>query len=123
VGAGILFIFFAVWMWTRREEKEKAPHLQSKDSFSKTAWTSFIVIFIAEWGDLTQLATATLVAKTKDPVTIFLAATAALWATTALAVVIGHHAKKIIHPRVLQNIAAMAFAIVGILLLTGFWDK
>ena len=82
-----------------------------------------MVIFIAEWGDLTQLASATLVAKTHQPLTIFLSATLALWSTSAVAIAIGHHAKKFIQPRLLQNIAAMAFAIVGILLLTGFWDK
>ena len=81
-----------------------------------------MVIFIAEWGDLTQLASATLVAKTHQAFTVFIASTLALWSTTALAILIGHHAKKLINPRLLQIIAAVAFALVGILLLSGFWD-
>ncbi|HTA76208.1 MAG TPA: TMEM165/GDT1 family protein [bacterium] len=118
--SGILFLVFAGMMWLRKQEEKEGSkeHL----SFGKVVWTSFIVIFIAEWGDLTQLASATLVAKTHQVFTIFIASTAALWASTALAISIGHHAKKLIDPILLQKIAAAAFAIVGILLLTGFWD-
>jgi Ca2+/H+ antiporter, TMEM165/GDT1 family len=123
IGSGILFEIFALLMWFKREEKEKVADLQAQRNFWKTFWTSFVVIFIAEWGDLTQLATATLVAKYRQPLTIFMAATLALWSTTALGVWIGHHAKKAIRPQILQKIAAVAFGIVGLLLLSGFWDK
>jgi Ca2+/H+ antiporter, TMEM165/GDT1 family len=120
IASGILFLVFAVMMWVRKQEEKEA----SKKSlpFGKVVWTSFMVIFIAEWGDLTQLASATLVAKTHQALTIFLASTLSLWTATALAILIGHHAKKFINARLLQTIAAAAFAIVGILLLTGFWD-
>ncbi len=119
--SGILFLVFAGMMWFKREEK-KAELKNKPRSFAQMIWTSFTVIFIAEWGDLTQLASATLVAKTHLALTIFMASTLALWSTTAIAILIGHHAKKMIHPQLLQKIAAVAFAIVGILLLTGFWD-
>ena len=122
VASGILFLVFAVMMWFKREEGDKVKAL-SKVSFLKAAWTSFLVVFIAEWGDLTQLAAATLVAKYRQPLTIFIAATLALWSTTAIGVAVGYHAKKVIRPHILQNIAAVAFAVVGILLLAGFWDK
>jgi putative Ca2+/H+ antiporter (TMEM165/GDT1 family) len=120
MASGLLFLVFAVMMWTRHQE-EKSETQKETLSFGRVIWTSFLVIFIAEWGDLTQLASATLVAKTHLALTIFLASTAALWSTTAIAIVIGHHAKKLIDPVLLQKIAAAAFAIVGILLLTGFW--
>ncbi len=123
MGSGILFLVFALLMWFKREEKEGKTRLQAQGDFWKIVWTSFVVIFIAEWGDLTQLATATLVAKTHKLLTIFISATLALWTTTALGVWIGHHAKKSLSPPLLQKIAALAFGIVGILLLSGFWDK
>jgi putative Ca2+/H+ antiporter (TMEM165/GDT1 family) len=119
IASGLLFLVFAVMMWTRHQE-EKSETTKKSLSFSRVIWTSFTVIFIAEWGDLTQLASATLVAKTHLALTIFLASTAALWSTTAIAILIGHHAKKLIDPVLLQKIAAAAFALVGILLLTGF---
>jgi|SRR5581483_2689713 len=123
MGSGVLFLVFAVLMWTQRDGKEEKPKVDSHAHFLKTVWASFVVIFIAEWGDLTQLATATLVAKTRHPLTIFLASTSALWMVSGLFVLLGHHAKKVIRPRALQTAAAVAFGIVGILLLSGFWDK
>lgn len=122
-GAGILFLGFAFWMWFHKEEKEKKSKVKSGGHFGKTVWAAFMVIFIAEWGDLTQLATATQVAASGHPVVVFLASTAALWAASGMFVLIGHHSKKFIQPHVLQNIASVAFAIVGVLLLSGFWDK
>jgi putative Ca2+/H+ antiporter (TMEM165/GDT1 family) len=123
MGSGLLFLLFAALMWMKKEEKGKAPQLSTHAHFAKTIGTAFIVIFIAEWGDLTQIATAALVAKTKHTATIFLASTSALFAASGILVYIGHRAKKVIHPQLLQKIAAVAFAIVGILLLSGFWDK
>jgi Ca2+/H+ antiporter, TMEM165/GDT1 family len=122
MGAGALFLVFALVM-IFKEEKKGASSPRSRDRFWKTAWTAFLVIFVAEWGDLTQLATATLVAKTRHPLTVFLASTSALWTVSALFVALGHHSKRFIRPRLLQWTAAAAFALVGILLLSGFWDK
>src|ERR1700733_2260561 len=97
IASGLLFLVFAVMMGMRRqEEKEPTPKVLP---FGKIVWTSFMVIFIAEWGDLTQLASATLVAKTHQMFTVFAASTLALWTTTAIAILLGHHAKKLINPR------------------------
>lgn len=73
-----------------------------------------MTIFIAEWGDLTQLATAALVAKEQAPFTIFTAATLALWSVTAIGVIVGSQMKDRIQPQLLQRVAASAFAVVGI---------
>lgn len=121
--AGILFLAFAFLMWFQKEEKSGKASLKSGAHFWKTVWAAFLVIFIAEWGDLTQLATATQVAATGHPVTVFLASTSALWAASGMFVLIGHHSKKFIQPAILRKIAAVAFLVVGILLLSGFWDK
>lgn len=118
IGAGILFLAFAVLMWRRKEGKEDDETDQTtRNGFWKAAAKSFMVIFVAEWGDLTQLATATLVAKNREPLTIFLSATLALWAVTGLAVIIGHNMKSKIHPQWLQKIAAIAFVGVGVYML------
>lgn len=122
-GAGILFIAFALMMWFQRDKGEKKPRIVKSHSLWKSAWAGFLVIFIAEWGDLTQLATATLVAKSGNPLTIFLASTSALWVASGLFVLVGYYSQKFIRPRLLQTIAALAFALVGILLLSGFWGK
>lgn len=47
--------------------------------FWTVAATSFTVILIAEFGDLTQIATATLAARYHDPVSVDLRALLGLW--------------------------------------------
>ncbi len=51
--------------------------------------TSFLVLFAAEWGDLSQLLTLSLVAKYDDPVSVFIGAWGALLAVSGLAVIVG----------------------------------
>ena len=118
VGAGLVFWVLAILMW-RRKEPEEEVHLggEAQNRFVKTMISSFVVIFIAEWGDLTQLATAALSARYAAPATIFAAATLALWAVTGVAVVIGHSARRTVQPKLLQRIAAITFAAVGTTLL------
>jgi Ca2+/H+ antiporter, TMEM165/GDT1 family len=50
---------------------------------------SFLVLFIAEWGDLSQLLTAGLVVRTKDPVSVFVGAWLGLLLVSALGAAIG----------------------------------
>ena len=123
IGSGIVFIVLAVFMWFRKDPGEEELDLKNaRGKFARTIWVSFVVIFVAEWGDLTQFSTAILAAKhgREKMITVFIGATLALWAVTAMAILIGNRAKKAIHPKILQKIAAVAFAGVGVLLLTGF---
>jgi putative Ca2+/H+ antiporter (TMEM165/GDT1 family) len=70
-------------------------------------------------GDLTQLATAALAARYHAPLVVFGGATLALWAVTAVAVIIGNRAGKLLDPHVTQRIAAVLFALIGVALLFG----
>jgi Ca2+/H+ antiporter, TMEM165/GDT1 family len=117
--AGALFLVFAVLMWFRRRPTQEAldENGDAVRAFWRTAWASFVVIFLAEWGDLTQLATAALAAKYRSPLTIFTAATLALWVVSAIAISIGYRAKRMVDEQVLQRIAAFAFGLVGTFLL------
>ncbi|HEX2909903.1 MAG TPA: TMEM165/GDT1 family protein [Chloroflexia bacterium] len=119
--AGLLFLIFAFFMWRRNQEDEehRLGEEVNTTSFLKGSWAAFLVVFIAEWGDLTQLATATLEAKYRDPLSVFLGATLALWAVAALAIVIGNRANTFLNPRITQKIAAIIFALLGIVLLIG----
>ena len=51
--------------------------------------TSFLVLFVAEWGDLSQLLTAGLVVKYEDPVSVGVGAFVALATVSALGAVLG----------------------------------
>ncbi len=122
IGAGVLFLVFAVMMWRRKEEDEGGDEKKKEPeqpSFWRTFGTVFGVVFIAEWGDLTQLGTATLAARYDQPITVFAASTLALWAVAGLAVFAGNRAAKLLDPDRMQKIAAVVFAILGVLLLVG----
>ena len=121
-GAGLLFLVFAVLMWRRNEEDEEQgaeDDVNKAVPFHKGVWASFLAIFVAEWGDLTQLATATLAAKYNDPLTIFVASVLALWSVAALAIVVGNRAGKFLDPNLTKRIAAVIFGLLGIALLVG----
>jgi Ca2+/H+ antiporter, TMEM165/GDT1 family len=119
VGAAGVFFLFAISMWFRKQSEEEEAKIIKGDTqdFLKTVGGSFVVIFLAEWGDLTQLATAALQARYNSPLTIFSAATLALWSVTAIAIAVGHRIKTAIDPAILQKTAAVAFALVGAVFL------
>jgi Ca2+/H+ antiporter, TMEM165/GDT1 family len=79
--------------------------------------TAFLVVFVAEWGDLTQLATAALVARTGQPLAVALGAIPALWTVTVLAALVGSQASRFLTPTRLNRASAALFAVVGIIVL------
>ena len=76
-----------------QEEAETEAEFAAKATTSKTGLAavgaSFLVLFAAEWGDLSQLLTISLVGKYGHPVSVFVGAWAALLAVSGLAVVAG----------------------------------
>jgi Ca2+/H+ antiporter, TMEM165/GDT1 family len=73
---------------TEQEFAEKAA-ARGEVQGLKVVLTCFLVLFAAEWGDLSQLLTLSLVAKYDDPLSVFLGAWGALLAVSALAVIVG----------------------------------
>jgi Ca2+/H+ antiporter, TMEM165/GDT1 family len=62
---------------------------QEAQTHQRVVTTAFVVIFLAEWGDLTQILTANLAAHYHSPLSVGVGATLALWAVAALAVTSG----------------------------------
>ena len=85
----------------------------------RVASTAFIVIFLAEWGDLTQILTANLAAHYHAPLSVAVGAVLALWAVAGLAVVGGQSLLRFINIRTLRIVTAVV--LVG---LAGFaaWE-
>jgi putative Ca2+/H+ antiporter (TMEM165/GDT1 family) len=124
VGAGLLFLVSAVFMWRRRPDEDASGATREQEpasagSFLRTLGATFGVVFIAEWGDLTQLGTAALAARYGSPLMVFAGATTALWAVTALAVLVGNRAGATLRPEVTQKVAAAVFVLVGLALTLG----
>jgi len=81
--------------------------------------TTLGVIFLAEMGDKTQLAAMTLAAQTKRPWAVFLGATLALAAVSAIGVIVGSALGNYIPLDWVKRIAAVAFIVIGVLMLVG----
>jgi putative Ca2+/H+ antiporter (TMEM165/GDT1 family) len=71
------------------EHTEQITHMPLRPGFLMVFTTSFAIIFTAEWGDLSQLFTAGLAARTGDPLSVGLGAWIALATVAALATFIG----------------------------------
>ena len=74
---------------SRRNELEDSPTTEVTTSWWRMFSISFGVLFIAEWGDLSQLFTAGLAAQTGSPVSVFIGAWAALLAVSGVGVLLG----------------------------------
>jgi putative Ca2+/H+ antiporter (TMEM165/GDT1 family) len=81
----------------------------------KLAITVFGVVFLAELGDKTQLATLLFSAKSPENlITVFLGASLALVATSAIGVVAGGFVAQYVSPKLLSYVAGAGFVVIGI---------
>lgn len=78
--------------------------------FLRATATSFGVLFAAELGDASQLATAGLTARFAEPVAVALGAWTALVAVAVVAVLLGRKLRARIRPRMLHRVSGCAFA-------------
>lgn len=82
-------------------------------------WTTFGALFLAEMGDKTQLAAITLAAQTRSPVSVFLGASLALVLVSLVGVAVGTVLGEYLPEAVLRKVAAVAFILIGVLMLWG----
>ncbi|HEU5416950.1 MAG TPA: TMEM165/GDT1 family protein [Streptosporangiaceae bacterium] len=82
--------------------------------FLKVAATSFGVIFLSEWGDITQFTTANLAARYAAPVSVAAGAILGLWAVTAVAVNVGSKSLQLIPMAWVQRITGTILLGFGI---------
>ena len=120
VVAGLLFLGSAAIMWRRGVDSNMMTGSGADSAFVPVLTKAFVVVFVAEWGDLTQVGTAALAAHYAAPVTVFTGATLALWSVVALAVLLGNRAAQTLPPERTKQIAAVVFVGVGVALLAGW---
>jgi putative Ca2+/H+ antiporter (TMEM165/GDT1 family) len=84
-----------------------------RDGFWPVASTSFAIVFLAEFGDLTQFMTVSLAARYHDPLAVGIGATLALWTAAGAAIVVGWRLLKIIPVKWLTRGAAVVMLILA----------
>ena len=109
--AGLMFLVGAVILIregrSHQEAAESDEEIETKAATGyKAVLASFLVLFAAEWGDLSQLLTISLVAKYEEPVSVFIGALSALLLVSGLAVVAGRQLQRFVKLHVLHYIGA-----------------
>jgi putative Ca2+/H+ antiporter (TMEM165/GDT1 family) len=97
-----------------RKERDEEPLIEKEvASHHRTLVTAFLVIFIAEWGDLTQILMANLAAHYRSAVSVAVGALLALWAVAALAVAGGQSILRVVDIRTVRIITAVVLTALG----------
>jgi putative Ca2+/H+ antiporter (TMEM165/GDT1 family) len=113
----VLFVVGAVILLRQKQASsdEYVERRQLRRSFLPVALTSFGVVFVAEFGDLTQIVTANLAAKYHDPLAVGIGATAGLWVAAGLAIIGGRSLLKVLPVKWLgRGAAAVLLALAGL---------
>jgi putative Ca2+/H+ antiporter (TMEM165/GDT1 family) len=112
-------LFVGGGIWALREGIPDETELVEHEIMShrRVFTTAFGVIFIAEWGDLTQVLTANLAARYHSPVSVAIGAVLALWAVAGLAVVGGKGLLRYVPVVIVRRVTAVVlFVLAGVAL-------
>lgn len=122
--AGLIFLAGAVLLLREApkadaEEAATEEEYAAKASSPKAGWAavgaSFLVLFAAEWGDLSQLLTISLVGRYHQPVSVFIGAWVALLVVSGLAVVAGRFLLRYLRLSTIHYVgSAVCFLLAGV---------
>ena len=111
--AGAIYLFVMSFRQHQRDGGDEAGQEQRRASPWRVAGTAFGVIFVAEWGDITQLATANLAAR-YEPLLVLAGATLGLSAAAAVAVFVGAKSLNVIPMGWVSRIAGVILLALGV---------
>jgi len=112
VVVAVVFLAGAVYAWLEGARDEH-DLIEREAKAHQVATTAFIVIFVAEWGDLTQILTANLAARYHDALSVGAGAVAALLTVSAIAVVSGQGLLRRVSVASVRKITAAVLVVMG----------
>jgi len=124
VVAGLIFLAGAILL-LREAPKADAGEAATEEEYAAKAGApksglaavgaSFLVLFAAEWGDLSQLLTISLVGRYHEPVSVFIGAWGALLVVSGLAVVAGRFLLRYLRLSTIHYVgAAVCFLLAAV---------
>lgn len=117
VAVGALFLIGSVLLWRAGRRAAEEPEVTEqvvRATIPATVAGSFGVIALAEWGDLTQIATASLAAASGEPVATAIGAWLALAAVAGLAAAFGQELVRRVPLHKVNYVGAAIFAALGV---------
>ncbi|HSY15645.1 MAG TPA: TMEM165/GDT1 family protein [Jatrophihabitantaceae bacterium] len=114
---GALFLVGAILLWRRgagdEQEEARLSESAAEAGLGRVAAMSFGVIFLAEFGDLTQILCANLAARYHSPLSVGVGAVLALWAVALVAMLGGKTLMRVIPIAMIVRIAAVVMVILA----------
>ena len=118
----VLFVVGAALLLFGNESREEEAGLDESGTVAqiavptlrRVASVSFAVIFVGEWGDITQIATANLAAKYHDPIGVGVGALLGLWTVVAIGVVAGAKLVERVPLALVRRITGVILAALGV---------
>jgi putative Ca2+/H+ antiporter (TMEM165/GDT1 family) len=115
--ATALFAGGAAWLLLGREGDGDAAEASlaagADQSPLRVVLASFGVVFLGEWGDITQITTANLAARYSDPVSVGVGALLALWTVAALALTVGRGLVRRVPARLVRRLTGVVLAVLA----------
>jgi Ca2+/H+ antiporter, TMEM165/GDT1 family len=117
-----LFAGGSAWLLLGRGDEEgtaddAAPLPVADQRPVRVAMASFGVVFLGEWGDITQITTANLAARYRDPLSVGIGALLALWSVAALALTVGRGLLQRVPTRLVRRLTGAALAVLAVVTL------
>ncbi|MFD9791236.1 TMEM165/GDT1 family protein [Streptomyces sp. NPDC059070] len=107
---GVLFLAGAAMLLFKKDDDDEDVKAPADQSFWKVSGAGFMLILVAEFGDLTQIMTANLAARYDSPLSVGIGAVLALWAVAGLGILGGRTLMKYVPLRLITKIAAALMA-------------
>ncbi|MEU2558299.1 TMEM165/GDT1 family protein [Streptomyces longispororuber] len=111
---GVLFLGGAAMLLMKKDDDGDEVRAPKDQSFWRVSGAGFMLILVAEFGDLTQIMTANLAARYEDPLSVGVGAVLALWAVAGLGIVGGKALMKRVPLSLITKIAALLMLGLGV---------
>lgn len=111
--SGGLFLFFGVATLRSSPDDDDDPKIHAASAFR----TAFLMIFMAELGDKTQIVTASLAAQHPQQFAVFCGSTIALWSVSLIGIFLGKQLVRYIPLRYIHRAAGGLFLLFGCVIL------
>lgn len=111
--AGAAYLLFV----PEKKEMESGERRAARETVTsawRTALTAFTVVFVAEFGDLSQIQAANLVARTHRELVVFAASALAVVSVTALAAYAGQFLVRRVPLARIRTLGGLVFAAFGV---------
>jgi putative Ca2+/H+ antiporter (TMEM165/GDT1 family) len=104
---GVGFLVGAAMLLFKKDDQEEDFRQPTDQSFWKVSSAGFMLILVAEFGDLTQVMTANLAARYDNPLSVGLGAVLALWTVAGIGILGGRTLMKYVPLNLITKVAAV----------------